>query len=104
MSSTLLEQTRSLHEDLEVLERAKHQAAEATGISVWNRLRGAGHTNGSSRYFEWSLGSCNMAIGDDEVERAWRAFLQELRSLEEEAAASSGGVGEEQRGAKKARR
>jgi threonine aldolase len=64
------------------LEAARAAAAEDTGISVWNALRGGGHAeyhgksagataaeaeHASWGYFEWSMGPHNMELTDEQV-------------------------------------
>ena len=51
-------------------------AAEATGVTLWNKLRGPGHArDGTWSYFEWSAGPGNVAATDDDVTRGWAHFL-----------------------------
>ena len=67
------------------LEAARDRAAEATGLRVFHRLRGAsylpaGDAGAAWEYFEWSVGPLNLAIEDGRVGEAWSAFLDALAS------------------------
>jgi len=60
----------------EDLERLHAAAAAATGVTLWNKLRGPGHArDGTWSYFEWSAGPGNLAATDDDVTRGWAHFL-----------------------------
>ena len=60
----------------EDLERLHAAAAAATGVTLWNKLRGPGHArDGTWSYFEWSAGPGNVAATDDDVTRGWAHFL-----------------------------
>ena len=69
-----------------ILQAAHDRAASATGIRLWNSLRGSGHSmgygrEGTERYFEWSIGPANGAVEDSKVSHGWTCFFGELDSF-----------------------
>lgn len=82
----------------EILELAHARSRAATGVKLWNTIRGHGHKNlpqmqkfgdfnlraarGSWWYFEWSVGDCNgLASGYGVAKDGWSAFLSAYRKL-----------------------
>uniref|UniRef100_A0A7S2CKD3 Uncharacterized protein n=1 Tax=Haptolina brevifila TaxID=156173 RepID=A0A7S2CKD3_9EUKA len=95
-----------LHAPAETLEACHTRAREASGVRLWNALRGPGHEkvvikrggrlepvlNNEERswqYFEWSVGFGNMHVKISDVERGWTAFLEELLPVLSESCQAS---------------
>lgn len=65
------------------LERIHDKAAQATGVTLWNKFRGKGHPRPNQddddptewSYFEWSIGNGNVEATDDAVRAGWATFL-----------------------------
>jgi threonine aldolase len=63
----------------EALEHARTSAAEASGISVFERLRVVDPEPGYFA-FEWSMGPVNTQISDESVLRGWKALIEALKA------------------------
>jgi hypothetical protein len=66
----------------EALERARTSAAEASGISVFERLRVVDPAPGYFA-FEWSMGPVNSEISDESVLRGWKALIEALKAAKQ---------------------
>jgi hypothetical protein len=65
------------------LEAAHERVISATGIRLWNNLRGVGYaidstTTKNEQYFEWNMGPANSAFPNQVFLDGWRAFAKEL--------------------------
>lgn len=67
------------------MEEAHAKALKASGIRLWNRLRGRGYASdgkldglAAEVYFEWNMGPANAAIPTEIYLRGWKAFAEEL--------------------------
>ena len=61
------------------LNAARDATIASHGISVFDRTRGPGVSDGSEQCFEFKMGPCNMTIPDDIFVKGWLAFVQHLQ-------------------------
>lgn len=70
-----------------LLERARDEVLDETGIRVFSRLRGVSGQGSSGRpdecYFEWNMGPANGAIEDEVFVDAWRRFIEAIERHED---------------------
>jgi len=65
-------------ESKEELEAAHKAAEAASGVRLWNFLRGSGHSE-TELYFEWLMGEANAKVSDESLVAGWTAFRNERR-------------------------
>lgn len=86
LCSTLLSPTCGKKQPQAVLERARDEVLEKTGVKVFGRLRGTDGEGSNGRpgecYFEWNMGPTNGSIDDAVFAEAWAAFLDAVESCE----------------------
>lgn len=78
------------------LDAAHEEAAAATGVRLWNGLRGTGYgpDGGESGgwYFEWSMGPDNCQIDTDRMLEGWKALGASMQVARSASAGDLSGV------------